>query len=198
MRLAALVLLVPTLVSAPAHADVSLGNDWYAVFGSGAPPNKPGATRSGKITAVTKTGATLVIDKTTFHLTGLALPLKAGDTVDESVQCFSQGPNQFCDAVLSVGGAPFAIASGSGATAIAKGWDITATPAPKTCKSAATCSEHHEMPLVFKHGKQQVATKPNGWVAIDGWMVTGSSISWEGMRPPEGVDYQSFTMIRNK
>ena len=54
--------------------------------------------------------------------------------------------------------------------------------------------------LVFKRGKTTATVRPNKCAAIkdgaDSFIASGFGNTWLGIRPPEGIDYQTFAMIR--
>ena len=54
--------------------------------------------------------------------------------------------------------------------------------------------------LDFARGKAKVTVAPDRCALIqdgaDRYLVSGSGHSWLGQRPPEGVDYQVFSMLR--
>jgi hypothetical protein len=54
--------------------------------------------------------------------------------------------------------------------------------------------------LDFARGKTKTTAAPNKCTLVkdgtDTFIVSGLGNTWLGLRPPEGVDYQSFSMIR--
>jgi hypothetical protein len=52
---------------------------------------------------------------------------------------------------------------------------------------------------VFARGKTTVTVAPHACVVVkDGaarYLVSGFASSWLGIRPPEGIDYQTFAMV---
>jgi hypothetical protein len=54
--------------------------------------------------------------------------------------------------------------------------------------------------LDFARGKARATVSPNQCALVQEgstrYVVSGSGHSWLGERPPEGVDYQTFAMLR--
>jgi hypothetical protein len=130
-------------------------------------------------------------------------PFAVGSKIDVSLRR-GGGFHQVYDAVIKDGaGKILAIISGSGADDWADGWKVatgkvveTNPPSPgPTAKSV-----HRTHALDFTRGKTTVNVPPNKCTVVkdgsDTYIVSGFGNSWLGLRPPEGVDYQQFSMIR--
>ena len=75
-------------------------------------------------------------------------------------------------------------------TAVAAG-----APPPKDCGVYAEIAKGD-----FARGKTTVTVPPNKCTLVkdgaDSFIISGSGTTWLGLRPPEGVDYQTFSMLR--
>jgi hypothetical protein len=138
----------------------------------------------------------------TLSITPARLPFKLGDRIDVSVRR-GGGWHRVYDALIKdAGGKVLIVASGSGADDWADGWKVTTGKVVESAQSPNTKrqSVRRTHALDFARGKATVTVSPGRCaLAQDGaerYLVSGSGHSWLGQRPPEGVDYQSFSMLR--
>ncbi|MBP6630538.1 MAG: hypothetical protein KBG28_00310 [Kofleriaceae bacterium] len=137
-----------------------------------------------------------------LYLTPARLPFRVGDTLDVKLRR-GGGWHKVYDAVIAdAAGTPLIIASGSGGDDWADGWAVRPGPIeqrdPNPNSSQRSIRRSHG--LVFTRGTTSVTVRGERCaVAKDGdrrYLVSGGAVSWDGLRPPEGVDYQTFSMIR--
>jgi len=127
--------------------------------------------------------------------------LTQGATVTMAYQC-GGGWHLVCDArIEDAHGQVIAIASGTGGDALSGGWTstvgkiVSARPNPNT--TAQSVQRSHEVELA--HGKA-LARVSEGTCAqvVDGkqtYLASGSAVTWLGQRPPEGVDWSSYSLV---
>jgi hypothetical protein len=130
------------------------------------------------------------------------LPFKVGDPIDVSVRR-GGGWHRVYDALIKDGsGKILIVASGSGADDWADGWSVTAGKVVQSEQSPNTKQQSVQRTHVldFARGKAKATVAPDRCALIqdgaDRYLVSGSGHSWLGLRPPEGVDYQVFSMLR--
>ncbi len=134
---------------------------------------------------------------------GTPLAVADGDTVTLTYACGGWGNR--CDARLDdAKGDPIAIMIAFGSDAMSAGWSskpgavLTQRQDPNQKKKSVRRT--HE--LVLAKGKLTVKAKAKGCTRIkDGgtsWLVTGEAVTWEGVRPPEGVDAKQYALIRER
>lgn len=208
MRVSLAVVVLAMAVSAPAHAEVRKVCGALAAL-----PGKATAIHVvGKVTAMVPqkepTWVTVTVadpkGAQTFELsiTPPQFPFKVGDTIDASVRR-AGGRQRLHDALIKDGvGKVLLIISGSGAVDWADGWKVTAGKVVESEQNPNTKpqSVRRTHALDFARGKTQRSVPPEECTVIeDGverYAVYGAGHSWLGLRPPGGVDYQQFVMIR--
>ena len=206
--LAAVVLAVAVSASAHAHAEVRKVCGALAAL-----PGKAASLHVvGKVTAMVPqkepTWVTVTVadpkGAQTFELsiTPPQFPFKVGDTIDASVRR-AGGRQRLHDALIKDGaGKVLLIISGSGAVDWADGWKVTAGKVVESEQNPNTKQQsvRRTHALDLARGKTQRSVPPEECTVIeDGgerYAVYGAGHSWLGQRPPEGVDYQQFVMIR--
>jgi hypothetical protein len=179
---------------------------WVSVEGATLEPvTFAGTVRSIKVTK--DSGSDVVVDDgtkpQTFTVsTTVALPFKVGDQIDVSLRR-GGGWHQVYDALIKDhSGKPILIVSGSGADDWADGWTVATGKVVESSQNPNSTEEsvNRTHALDFARGKTKTTVLPNKCVAVqdgaDRYAVSGSGHSWVGLRPPEGVDYQTFSMIR--
>lgn len=127
--------------------------------------------------------------------------LARGATVTMAYQC-GGGRQLVCDArIEDARGRVVVIASGSGGDALSAGWTskvgkILASRPPNPAANAPSVQRTHELELahdrVVAHVSERCAR------VVDGkhtYLATGSAVSWLGLRPPEGVDSSSYSLV---
>lgn len=207
-RIAFAVLVV--VASSPVHAAPPVPKT------CGAYANLPGKATSihavGKVTSIVpRKGSTLVAvvvaapgGDQTFELsiTPPRLPFKVGDTIDASVRR-GGGWHRVHDALIKdPAGKVLIVISGSGASDWADGWKVTTGKVVQSEQSPNTKQQsvRRTHALDFARGKTARSVSPDRCTLLeegaDRYAVSGSGHSWLGQRPPEGVDYQQFAMIR--
>jgi hypothetical protein len=129
-------------------------------------------------------------------------PFSVGDKIDASLRR-GGGWHQVYDALIKDGaGKVLLIISGSGADDLADGWKVTmgAVQAQRQDPNQKQQSINRTHSLVFKRAKTTAIVPPNKCAAVkdgaDSFIVSGFGNTWQGIRPPEGIDYQTFAMIR--
>jgi hypothetical protein len=212
MRVSVAVVVLTMAVSAPApapaHAEVRKVCGALAAL--------PGKIASihvvGRVTAmvpqkeptwVTVTVADPRGDQTfELSITPPQFPFKVGDTIDASVRR-AGGRQRLHDALIKDGaGKVLLIISGSGAVDWADGWKVTAGKVVESAQNPNTKQQsvRRTHALDLARGKTQRSVPPEECTVIeDGgerYAVYGAGHSWLGQRPPGGVDYQQFVMIR--
>lgn len=128
-------------------------------------------------------------------------PFAVGAKIDANLRR-GGGWHQVYDALIKIDGKIVLITSGSGAYDWADGWTVT-TGKVITSEQNPNFkgkSENRTHALDFARGKTKSTVLPNKCVVIkdgaDTYIVSGFGNSWIGARPPEGVDYQTFSMMR--
>ena len=134
-------------------------------------------------------------------LSGTPLPVADGDVVTLTYACGGWGNR--CDARLdSSTGNPIAIMVMFGSDSLSNGWEskpggVTSFKQDPNQKKRSVRRTHN---LILAHGKVQVVAKANKCTRVkDGsttWLVAGEAVTWDGVRPPEGVDTKQYTLIR--
>jgi hypothetical protein len=167
---------------------------------------------TGKVKSITATKvpglrAIVVADAggdQTFRLsiTPAPLPFKVGDPIDVTVRR-GGGWHVIYDALIKdARGKILLVASPSGADDWADGWKVTTGKVvqsdPRSNSNPPSVKRTHA--LDFARGQARVTVLPDRCAEIqegaDRYLVSGSGHSWLGERPPEGVDYQTFAMLR--
>lgn len=166
-------------------------------------------TTTGKVTALEGTP-----EQRDVHLddgkTGLDFTLRAhvtpftvGDTITVSYTCGGWG--HYCDARIDdAKGEPLILSMGQGGDALAAGWTSAHGKVLEARQNPNSKNKSIERTyaLVLSKGKVSATVTPGACVTIkDGqttWFAGGSAHAWEGERPPEGVDYQMYALIRKR
>ncbi|MEO8700953.1 MAG: hypothetical protein ABI867_12975 [Kofleriaceae bacterium] len=131
-------------------------------------------------------------------------PFKAGEHIDVDIR--RGGAFQIVyDAVFKdAQGKIVLVVSGSGASDWADGWKVTAGKVVESRQDPnhTNPSVNRTHALDFTRNKTTVTVLPHTCtVVLDGadrFIASGFASTWLGERPPEGVDYQTFAMIRWK
>ena len=149
----------------------------------------------------------VINDGTTDQTFGLyiapaSVPFKVGDKLDVSLRR-GGGWHQVYDGLIKdSAGKVVLITSGSGADDWADGWKVATGKVVETRQNpnSKEKSENRTHALDFTRGKTKVTVQPHKCAIVqdgaDRYIVSGFGNSWLGQRPPEGVDYQTFAMIR--
>lgn len=132
---------------------------------------------------------------------GTPLAVADGDVVTLTYACGGWGNR--CDARLdSSTGSTIAIMVAFGSDSLSNGWEskpgaVTSARQDPNQKKKSVRRTHD---LVLVHGKVRVNAKANKCTRVkDGtttWLVAGEAVSWDGVRPPEGVDTKQYALIR--
>ena len=170
---------------------------------------QPGdGTIAGTITKVTTkdTTVTLQVDDGK-HATDVAmysdipLPLAKGDAIKLSYWCGGFGNH--CDARIDdARGEPIVIAAMFGNDKLSAGWTskVGAIRQAEQDVNQPKKSIRRVHALELTHGKTAVTVTGATCTTItDGgttWLAQGSAVSWDGIRPPEGIDYRSYSLVR--
>lgn len=163
-------------------------------------------TITGKLTRGPKDAARIDDGKQPFAFTlrsGVPLAVDDGDVVTLTYACGGWGNR--CDARLDDAlGKPIAIMVAFGSDSLSLGWSskpgkiLARAQDPNTKKKSVRRT--HE--LVLAKGKLTVAVRAQTCKRISddkrSWLVTGEAVTWEGVRPPEGVDARGYALIRER
>ncbi len=134
---------------------------------------------------------------------GTPLDVEDGDLVTLTYACGGWGNR--CDARLDdATGDPIAIMVAFGSDSLSAGWASKAgsvlTQRQDPNQKKKSVRRTHE--LVLAKDKLRVKTRANTCTRIkDGktsWLVTGEAITWQGVRPPEGVDAKQYALVRER
>ena len=131
-----------------------------------------------------------------------ALPFKVGDSISAKIDCSRGGWHHVCDLVLrNAAKALLLVIAASGDITLVPGWTITTGPVLRVdSRKGSGKSIRRELGLIMTFSGRTAVTHSKGWrrlATTDGtWIVTGRAVAWEGLRPPEGVDYTSFAIMR--
>jgi hypothetical protein len=159
---------------------------------------------TGKLTRGAKDTARIDDGKKPFAFilrSGTPLNVADGDIVTLTYACGGWGNR--CDARLDdASGNPIAIMIAFGSDSLAAGWESKAgavlTQRQDPNQKKKSVRRTHE--LVLAKGKLSVKAKAASCTRIkDGktsWLVTGEAVTWDGVRPPEGVDAKQYALIR--
>lgn len=134
---------------------------------------------------------------------GAPLPVADGDVVTLTYACGGWGNR--CDARLdSSTGSTIAIMVAFGSDSLSNGWEskpgnVTSSKQDPNQKKKSLRRTHD---LVLTHGKVRVIAKAKKCTRVkDGattWLVAGEAVTWDGVRPPEGVDTKQYALIRER
>ena len=132
------------------------------------------------------------------------LPVRVGDSVTGAVECSRQGPELLCDARLERDGELVLAISGTGETSVVPQWQVETTDIVERRQSPnlKQKSIRRSHAVTFARGSWSTRVEPGRCHAVEHggstWLLAGHGVSWEGARPPGGVDYKMFTMIRQR
>lgn len=134
---------------------------------------------------------------------GTPLAVRDGDTVTLTYACAGWGNR--CDARLDdAGGNPIAIMVAFGSDSLSGGWvsKAGAVLSRRQDPNQKKKSVRRTHELVLAKGKLDVKTRATTCMRVkDGktsWLVTGEAVTWDGVRPPEGVDAKQYALIRER
>lgn len=137
-----------------------------------------------------------------LHITPGKPPFKRGDAIGVSMRR-GGGWHQVYDATIKdAAGNMLLSVSASGASDWADGWSVTTGKVVTSQQNpnSKQKSIHRTHALDFTKGGTTITVQPERCAVITSgsvtYLVSGAGRSWDGLRPPEGVDYQSFSMIR--
>jgi len=166
---------------------------------------------AGKVTAMTPVAKLpgwfdVVVDDGAEHHFGLYLasvkpPFAVGDSIDATLRR-GGGWHVVYDALIKDHrGQTLLVVSGSGADDWADGWKVArgSVVGGRASAGADTAAQRTHV-LEFTRGKARATVSTACTVLDDGtarYLASGFAISWLGPRPPDGVDYQAFSMVRS-
>lgn len=209
MRWTLVLLLLATTIAAAAPPPKQCGASAASAKGDPSPTQITGTVKS--ITASKDIAGWFDIVVTTasgdrtfrLYITPGKPPFAVGTKIDVNLRR-GGGWHQVYDAVIKdAAGKILVIISGSGADDWADGWKVTtgkvvSTDPPSPGPTAPSVNRTHA--LDFARGKTTASVLPDKCTLVkdgtDSFIVSGSGTTWLGLRPPEGVDYQTFSMIR--
>jgi hypothetical protein len=134
----------------------------------------------------------------------LALPFTPGDRISVEIDCRKGGWHRVCDAVVrNERREVVMIVAASGDRRLAEGWTIEQGPvAVSEIQASEERSVRHTHALVLSREGRSLTIAPNEWHRFElrgeRWLVQGQAVAWEGQRPPEGVDFRAFSMVRER
>jgi hypothetical protein len=189
------------LITPTAHAAPAPKSCWASIDVA---ENYVHGSITGKLTRGANDAARIDDGNQPFAFTlrsGSPLPVKDGDVVTLTYACGGWGNR--CDARLDDSlGNPVAIMIAFGSDSLANGWAskpgrvLTSKQDPNQKKKSLRRT--HELALA--KGKLTVSARANTCTRIkDGktsWLVTGEAVTWDGVRPPEGVDTKQYALVR--
>jgi len=196
-----LALSLTALLSAPALATPVPASCWASIDVA---ENYVHGAITGKLTRGAKDSARIDDGTRPFAFllrSGAPLAVKDGDVVTLTYACGGWGNR--CDARLDDSlGNPIAIMIAFGSDALSSGWESkpgrVMTKAQDPNQKKKSVRRTHE--LALNKGKLAVTAKAKSCTRIkDGktsWLVTGEAVTWDGVRPPEGVDTKQYALIR--
>jgi hypothetical protein len=167
---------------------------------------------SGTVTSITHVSgefahyAIVVTDQAkhehAFDLYIDTVPFKIKSTIDVTIHQ-GGGWHVLYDGLIKDGaGKTLIVASGSGALDLADGWTVKqgAVTESRQDPNQKAQSIERTTALDFERGKTKASVKPNACVEVkDGdatYLISGVGHSWQGVRPPEGIDYQMFSLVK--
>lgn len=131
-----------------------------------------------------------------------AQPFAKGDKLALKFAC-GGGWQIVCNTQLADGqGRVFLISAALGSDELSEGWTssvdarVKSSPNPNSSQK----SVQHTYALVLAKGRTKATVGPDKCTTIDDgsdkWSASGFAIRWEGLRPPEGIDYQQYQLMR--
>jgi hypothetical protein len=195
--------LIVTGIPRAAHADPTPKSCWASIDVA---ENFTRGQITGKLTRGAKDSARIDDGTKPFAFvlrSGTPLPIADGDIVTLTYACGGWGNR--CDARLDNSlGNPIVIMVAFGSDSLSLGWEskagkvLTRTQDPNQKKKSVRRT--HE--LTLKRDKLTVEAKAKSCTRVkDGtksWLVAGEAVTWDGVRPPEGVDTKQYTLIRER
>jgi hypothetical protein len=148
-------------------------------------------------------GATESLDFT-FSMTG-TFPFAVGDKITVSYWCGGFGNR--CDARIDdANGDPLIIYGAFGGEKLAAPWSFSAgrvlSQKQDPNQSERSIEKYHQLVLAKAGSKTTWTLTGNACTTVkDGkatWYATGGARTWEGVRPPEGVDFQWYVLVRKR
>ena len=149
-------------------------------------------------------GKTVHVGKLAFDYdSDLPAPFAAGDTIAVHYRCGGPPPGLACDArIEDAHGKVLAIAAWNGTDDLSDGWTskpgkiVTSEQSPNEKRTSVR--RVHELELA--RGKASVTARDGACasVVVDGvtWLATGYAVTWDGVRPPEGIDRKGYSLVR--
>jgi hypothetical protein len=140
----------------------------------------------------------------TFGVSG-TFPFAVGDVITVSYSCGGWGNH--CDARIDdANGDPIVIYGGFGSDKLATGWSFAVgkvlSRRQDPNQSEKSIEKYHELTLGKTGTKTTWSLAGSKCTTVkDGkttWYATGGARTWEGVRPPEGVDFQWYTLVRKR
>jgi hypothetical protein len=128
-------------------------------------------------------------------------PFAVGDSIEVDIRVGGGWHRVFDALIKDAKGKVLLIVSGSGDDSWADGWRVTMGKVVKREQNPNTKqrSIQRTHALDLERGKTKVSAPPNTCTVVkDGaqrYLVNGFGNSWDGLRPPEGIDYSQFVMI---
>jgi len=161
---------------------------------------------TGKLTRGANDSARIDDGKQPFAFilrSGAPLPVADGDVVTLTYACGGWGNR--CDARLdSSTGSTIAIMVAFGSDSLSNGWTsaLGAVTSARQDPNQKKKSVRRTHDLVLTSGKVKVTAKARKCtrvkVGTTSWLVAGEAVTWDGVRPPEGVDTKQYTLIRER
>ncbi len=128
-------------------------------------------------------------------------PFREGESIDVTIDCRRRSRVPDCDGlILDASGQLVAALSDSGQLTVSD-WSVEQGGARSSADRAPYGVEvTHAM--TFHHQGKTTASTPGEWRELStpdrSWLVSGRAIAWEGKRPSEASDNQSFAILRNR
>jgi hypothetical protein len=130
------------------------------------------------------------------------VPFKVGDSISVKLRRGGGWHALYDCRIEDPHGKVLLYTSGSGNDDWADGWTVATGKVVRSehDANATVKSERQTHALELARGTTRVGVAPEKCVVVrdgaDRYLVAGSAISWVGLRPPDSVDYRSFSLIR--
>jgi hypothetical protein len=140
-------------------------------------------------------------EKFELSISPMKPPFAVGDSIEVNIRVGGGWHRVFDALIKDAKGKVLLITSGSGDDAWADGWKVTIGKIVKREQSPNTKEKsiNRTHALDLERGKTKVSVPPNACTVVkDGaqrYLVSGFGNTWDGLRPPEGIDYATFVMI---
>jgi hypothetical protein len=130
-------------------------------------------------------------------------PFAVGDTIHIAYRCGGPPPGIYCDArIADAHDKTLVIAAMNGTDDYSDGWvgtrGKTLTSKQNPNETRASIEHTPELTLAKRQTSATVGSSTCTEIRESGdtWYASGGARSWEGIRPPEGIDYKWYSLSR--